>query len=83
MTKKEFINIFENGFELDSVKGSNSKLKCFVCHEKIELKKVNRKWKIRCKNKHTYKLIDYTIMHIMTRDGLLKKQLENLCMFNY
>ncbi|WP_324171715.1 hypothetical protein [Sulfurimonas sp.] len=83
MRKKEFLKIFKEGFELDSVEGYRSQLKCFICHERTGLRRINRRWKIRCRNKHTFELIDYTTTHIMARDGLLKKQLKNLCMFNF
>lgn len=80
MNKTDFKNILNNGFRID-YQGSDSDARCFECGEVSELKKVNKKWKMKCKNNHKYNLIDWLVKHIDMRDGVAKVILRGECSF--
>lgn len=86
MSDDDFKDIFNNGFGL-KVENEDSELKCLNCKKNTELKNIgnseNENFKIVCEDGHEWQLLDYTTKWINIRDGLLIKQLDNACSFNF
>ena len=76
MNVKDFRNIMNNGFQAD-YKGNDSQVRCFKCGEYSELLKINKKWKMKCKNNHKYNLAEWLVLHINMRDGVAKAFLND------
>ena len=83
MKKREFIKIMNKGYDIKYTIGKRSQLICFRCGERTAIVRQRRKFKVKCKNRHTYSLMDYLISHTTNRNGLLIKQIENQCAFNF
>ena len=81
LSSKEFKDIYENAFKLryEDNDDGESELRCFECGEKAELKKKSRKWRIRCSNKHKWKMSDYLKEYIYMRDGITRITLNDNC----